>query len=127
MIFKASGHCRRRFPSGVFGQRLMRATKVIVCEKHSAIEARWFAHFLRDAATFKEMEQQAHQFASSFLLPARTFGSEWIKPELDSFKNIKLKWKSSGSSPLSLWMIPCAQTTGSGRRRSCLLERFGIS
>lgn len=50
---------------------------------------------LRDKVAFRQMENQAHRFASSFLLPASTFGSEWVGPQLDSFKNIKVKWKSS--------------------------------
>jgi Zn-dependent peptidase ImmA (M78 family) len=41
------------------------------------------------------MEAQAHRFASAFLLPARTFTKEWITSDIDSFKNIKVKWKSA--------------------------------
>ena len=53
---------------------------------------------LRDNVTFTTMEKQAHRFASAFLLPVGTFGSEWIGPSLESFKNIKLKWKSAISA-----------------------------
>jgi len=50
---------------------------------------------LKDKPTFKNMELQAHRFASAFLLPARTFGKEWITSDINSLKNIKLKWKSA--------------------------------
>lgn len=53
------------------------------------------AQVLRDNVTFRNMENQAHRFASAFLLPANTFGSEWIGPNLESFRNLKLKWKSA--------------------------------
>jgi Zn-dependent peptidase ImmA (M78 family)/DNA-binding XRE family transcriptional regulator len=62
---------------------------------------------LRDTTAFSQMEKQAHRFASAFLLPARTFGKEWITPGIDSFKNIKLKWKSAISA-----MIMRAGTLG---------------
>jgi Zn-dependent peptidase ImmA (M78 family)/transcriptional regulator with XRE-family HTH domain len=53
---------------------------------------------LRDSPTFNEIEKQAHRFASAFLLPARTFRKEWITPNIESFKKIKLKWKAAISA-----------------------------
>lgn len=53
------------------------------------------AQVLRDSATFKNMEKQAHRFASAFLLPSATFGNELLVPDLGVFKGIKMKWKSS--------------------------------
>ena len=53
------------------------------------------AQALRDGPTFRNMELQAHRFGSAFLLPARTFGKEWITSDINSLKNIKLKWKSA--------------------------------
>jgi Zn-dependent peptidase ImmA (M78 family)/transcriptional regulator with XRE-family HTH domain len=56
------------------------------------------APVLRDPKTFRNMEIQAHRFASAFLLPARTFRRERITSDVNSFKNIKLKWKSAISA-----------------------------
>jgi Zn-dependent peptidase ImmA (M78 family) len=53
---------------------------------------------LRDTATFSHLEKQAHRFASAFLLPARTFRREWLTSDINSFKNIKLKWMSAISA-----------------------------
>ena len=53
------------------------------------------AQALRDPPSFDNMESQAHRFASAFLLPARTFGKEWITSDINSLRNIKLKWKSA--------------------------------
>jgi Zn-dependent peptidase ImmA (M78 family)/transcriptional regulator with XRE-family HTH domain len=53
---------------------------------------------LQHTATFKEMERQAHRFASAFLLPATTFGREWVNSDVESFKAIKPKWKASISA-----------------------------
>ena len=43
-----------------------------------------------------------HRFASAFLLPAKTFRREWITVDVQSFKNIKLKWKSAISAMISV-------------------------
>lgn len=56
---------------------------------------------LNDSETFKAMESQAFRFAGSFLMPASTFGMEYLTSSLDSFKSIKLKWKSSIAAMIS--------------------------
>ena len=80
------------------------------------------AQILRDNPTFRNMEKQAHRFASAFLLPARTFGKEWITSEIDSFKSIKLKWKSAISA-----MIMRAEVLGiiSESQKESLLITLG--
>lgn len=42
--------------------------------------------------TYKDIEQQANLFAGAFLMPAETFGSEYITSNLNSFIQIKKKW-----------------------------------
>jgi Zn-dependent peptidase ImmA (M78 family) len=41
------------------------------------------------------IEKQAHRFASSFLLPARSFMNDLVSPTLDSFWALKEKWQVS--------------------------------
>lgn len=50
---------------------------------------------LDDTASFKQMELQAFRFAGAFLMPAKTFSGEYLTPNFESFKRIKLKWKCS--------------------------------
>lgn len=45
-----------------------------------------------DSGLYKSIEQQANIFAGAFLLPAETFGSEYLTSNLDSFLAIKKKW-----------------------------------
>lgn len=51
-----------------------------------------------DAALYKEMERQANLFSGAFLMPAETFGAEYLTSSLDSFLSIKKKWKVSLSA-----------------------------
>lgn len=44
---------------------------------------------------FDLIEQQAHAFASAFLMPARTFSDDAISPTLESFRSLKAKWRVS--------------------------------
>ncbi len=53
---------------------------------------------LKDTASFKEIEMQAHQFASAFLMPADSFGSEISSPSLSNFAALKPRWKTSIAS-----------------------------
>ncbi len=41
------------------------------------------------------IENQAHRFASAFLLPADAFGNDFYSANLDVLKSIKPKWKTS--------------------------------
>lgn len=41
---------------------------------------------------YDRMEEQAHMFAGAFLLPAETFGREFLVPSIDGFLNLKRKW-----------------------------------
>lgn len=44
---------------------------------------------------YPEIERQAHLFAAAFLLPSETFAAELIRPSLDTFITLKLRWKVS--------------------------------
>lgn len=46
-------------------------------------------------ALHKDLEKQAHMFAGAFLLPAATFGRDFVTPGLDVFAQLKPKWKVS--------------------------------
>ena len=50
---------------------------------------------LNTAADFKLLEEQAHRFASAFLLPAEPFAKELWSASLDSMLNIKERWGCS--------------------------------
>ncbi len=43
----------------------------------------------------KRIEQQAHRFASSFLLPLAAFGEDLFAANLDVMRSLKPKWKTS--------------------------------
>lgn len=43
----------------------------------------------------KEIETQAHRFAAAFLLPLGAFGDDLFGANLDNFRSLKLKWKTS--------------------------------
>lgn len=45
-----------------------------------------------DSTLYKTIEDQANIFAGAFLLPAETFGNEYLTSNLDSFIAIKKKW-----------------------------------
>ena len=53
------------------------------------------SELMNQAAMLKELERQAHFFAGSFLLPAETFGSDYIMPTLDSLLRLKPSWRVS--------------------------------
>jgi Zn-dependent peptidase ImmA (M78 family) len=44
---------------------------------------------------FKLIENQAHRFASAFLLPAATFSDEFYSHTLDSLRSLKERWRVS--------------------------------
>lgn len=48
-----------------------------------------------DSIFLKSLEKQANIFAGAFLMPAESFGSEYLTSNLDSFIAIKRKWKVS--------------------------------
>lgn len=50
---------------------------------------------LNSPAEFKLLEDQAHRFASAFLLPAESFSKELWSASLDSMLNIKERWGCS--------------------------------
>lgn len=45
--------------------------------------------------TFRLIEDQAHRFASAFLLPASAFANDFSVPTLNTFRSLKPKWKVS--------------------------------
>lgn len=50
---------------------------------------------IENRATFKIIENQAHRFAGSFLLPALAFSNDFSVANLDAFRALKPKWKVS--------------------------------
>jgi Zn-dependent peptidase ImmA (M78 family)/DNA-binding XRE family transcriptional regulator len=50
---------------------------------------------LANKTVFALMEDQAHYFGRAFLLPARPFARGFLLPTLNTFKNMKQKWKLS--------------------------------
>jgi Zn-dependent peptidase ImmA (M78 family)/transcriptional regulator with XRE-family HTH domain len=50
---------------------------------------------LNNSATFKDIEQQAFDFAGAFLMPAETFSAEIWSPSLNTFVALKERWKAS--------------------------------
>ena len=50
---------------------------------------------LSNSAKFKVLEEQAHRFASAFLLPENTFSAEVKWSTLDYFVELKKRWKVS--------------------------------
>jgi Zn-dependent peptidase ImmA (M78 family)/DNA-binding XRE family transcriptional regulator len=51
--------------------------------------------YLTRKADFSLVESHAHRFAGAFLLPASTFANDLYAFNLDVFRTIKTKWKSS--------------------------------
>lgn len=47
---------------------------------------------LSDADNHKELEQQAHNFASAFLMPVATFGNDVFDTTLNGFLRLKERW-----------------------------------
>lgn len=85
-------------------------------DKHSAPRSRYdAAHELGHLAlhrcidkkhidnkrTFDIIEKQAHRFAGAFLLPASSFANDFYAPNLDSFRALKSKWKTSVAMMIS--------------------------
>lgn len=50
---------------------------------------------LEDKSTLKRIEREADRFAGAFLLPQRSFPNEVYTPRLDSFLNLKKRWRVS--------------------------------
>ena len=58
---------------------------------HRAVED----DYLNDKELFDLVELQADYFASSFLMPATTFGREFYSPNLSALERLKLRWITS--------------------------------
>ncbi|WP_413662504.1 helix-turn-helix domain-containing protein [Microbulbifer sp. CNSA002] len=58
---------------------------------HSQISESQYAK----GAYYKRMEEQAHRFASAFLMPAESFSQEVVWPTLDNLLSLKPRWKVS--------------------------------
>lgn len=50
---------------------------------------------LQDSKILDRLEKEANTFASAFLLPRNTFGSEIMSSSIDSFVTLKKRWKVS--------------------------------
>ena len=48
--------------------------------------------YLEDKDLFDKVEHQADYFAGCFLLPAKTFGSEYYSPNLSALETLKSRW-----------------------------------
>jgi len=59
---------------------------------HMLLHRRLNADSLKQQFSFKLIEHQANRFASSFLLPASTFGTEVRSCTLDAFRSLKERW-----------------------------------
>jgi Zn-dependent peptidase ImmA (M78 family)/DNA-binding XRE family transcriptional regulator len=94
----------------VIGSRDGRPYIVIGADKGSAVRWRFdvaheLGHLLLHATVdkgqlakserYKLIEQQAHRFALSFLLPLESFCDDLFAPNLDVLRNMKPKWKVS--------------------------------
>jgi len=64
---------------------------------HSAIDK----STLNTASDFKIIEEQAHHFSASFLLPSQSFVNELWGVSLDSFRSLRSKWKISIAAMIS--------------------------
>ena len=53
---------------------------------------------LNDSKDWKLLEDQAHRFASAFLMPAKTFSAEMWAASLDTFISLKQRWKASAAA-----------------------------
>jgi len=60
---------------------------------------------IRNTATFKLIEQQAHRFAAAFNLPAEGFAQQLWSPTLDAFLALKPHWKIA----ISAMIMRCEQ------------------
>lgn len=65
---------------------------------HLLLHRRINPALLNQNACFKLVEAQANRFASAFLLPASSFGSEFYAPSLDAFRSLKQRWGVSISA-----------------------------
>jgi Zn-dependent peptidase ImmA (M78 family) len=94
----------------VWDEHTDRPLMVLSADKGSAVRARFNAahecghlyihrnvprQLLTAPATFKLIEQQAHQFASSFLLPESAFARDHMPSGIAGWKALKEKWKVS--------------------------------
>lgn len=74
---------------------------------HAILHAHVPPELLARAEHFKRIEQQAHHFASAFLLPLAPFGDDFFAVNLDTLVALKPKWKVSVAM-----MITRAQRAG---------------
>jgi Zn-dependent peptidase ImmA (M78 family)/DNA-binding XRE family transcriptional regulator len=62
---------------------------------HIILHAKVPPELLGKPEYFKRIEDQAHRFAAAFLLPLGSFGDDLYGANLDNFRSLKLKWKTS--------------------------------
>lgn len=62
---------------------------------HLVLHRKLTGKILENIHSFKEIERQAFHFASAFLMPAESFSAEVWSPSLDTFYNLKERWKVS--------------------------------
>lgn len=65
---------------------------------HLILHRHLSADTLTSSESFKLIENQAHRFAGSFLLPAESFGDEVGIASLDRFRGLKERWRVSISA-----------------------------
>lgn len=62
---------------------------------HIILHGRVAPELLSRAEHFKRIEEQAHRFAAALLLPLVPFSEDVFAANLDAFRSIKAKWKTS--------------------------------
>ena len=62
---------------------------------HLVLHANMPREYLNRADLYRRIEEQAHRFASAFLLPLGPFGDDLFAVSLDAFRALKPKWNVS--------------------------------
>lgn len=62
---------------------------------HIVLHSQVKSEVLQRPQNFKKIEDQAHRFASAFLLPLASFGEDLFGVSLDAFRALKPKWNVS--------------------------------
>ncbi len=101
-------------------EELGRPFVVLAADKASAARSRFDAahelghlilhksfdeEYARETDSYRLMEEQAHRFASAFLLPERSFVNEIWAPTLNAFSSLKKYWKVS----IATMIMRCSQ------------------
>jgi len=79
---------------------------------HIILHRNALANRLTDDADFKLLEDQAHRFAASFLLPEDAFAADLYSPTLDAMLSLKHKWRVAISAMIQrAWQLDLINDT----------------